>query len=240
MFEYLTGFALCLDEECTVDDTTNNPRGYGNVTALHLAALAGKVKMVTSLVTNGADVNKQTTLGDTPLFEACFEGHLSVVKYLVEAGADLSIPNNRKTTCLMIASYADNANVIKYLIQKNLDVNAVDIEGRNAMFYTAAGGRLDTLIFLFDNGCQVHFMQKLNVDVRSTTGGYVFTGVCLNMGGGGGRVPQSLVSGMTQVLSGGGGHLVPGSFQGVPLISVTDLVQSSVPGPSHGVTKDRG
>ena len=164
VFEYLTGFGLCLDEECTVDDTTNNPRGYGDVTALHLAALAGKVKMVTSLVTNGAGVNKQTTLGDTPLFEACFEGHLSVVKYLVEVGADLSIPNNRKTTCLMIASYADNADVIKYLIQKNLDVNAVDIEGRNAMFYTAAGGRLDTLIFLFDNGCQVSRIQELNAE----------------------------------------------------------------------------
>ena len=159
VFEYLASFGICLDEECTVDDTTNNPRSYGDVTALHLASLSGKVKMVASLITNGAEINKQTTLGDTPVFEACFEGHLSVVKYLVDAGADISIANHRKTTCLMIASYADNADVIKYLIQQNLDVNTLDIEGRNAMFYTVAGGRLDTLIFLFDNGCQV-FYQK--------------------------------------------------------------------------------
>ena len=155
IFDYLAGFGLCLDEECTVDDSTNNPRSYGSVTPLHIAALAGKVKMVTSLVKNGADLYKQTTLGDTPVFEACFEGHLSVVKYLVEAGADLSISNNRKTSCLMIASYADNSDVIKYLIEQRMDVNVADVEGRNAMFYTVAGGRLDTLIFLFDNGCQV-------------------------------------------------------------------------------------
>lgn len=153
--EYLFSFRVCLDEECTIEDATNNPHVYGKVTALHLAALAGKVKMVAALVNNGAKIDKTTALGDTPVFEACFEGHLTVIKYLVDSGADLTIRNNRKSTCLMIASYADNADVIKYLVQQEKDINAVDLDGRNAMFYTVAGGRLDTLIYLFDNGCKV-------------------------------------------------------------------------------------
>ncbi len=155
MFGYLAGFGLCLDEVVTVADSTNTPRCYGGVTALHLTAMAGKLNMVTSLCKNGANINAQTELGDTPAFESSFEGHLSVLKYLTEYGADLTVANNRKTTCLMIASYADNAEVIKYLMKQGIDVTSCDIEGRNAMFYTVAGGRLDTLIYLFDNGCSV-------------------------------------------------------------------------------------
>lgn len=118
--------------------------------------MAGKLNLVTSLVKHGAKINSQTTLGDTPVFEACFEGHLPVMKYLVASGGDLTLHNNRKTTCLMIASYADNADVIKFLVREaEVDVNARDLDGRNAMFYTVAGGRLDTLIYLFDHGCRV-------------------------------------------------------------------------------------
>ena len=156
--DHIASFHCCLDEEHTVDDATNNPRAYGSVTALHVAALSGKLNMVESLLKHGAHVNKQTTLGDTPLFESCFEGHLSVAQYIVEHGGDVTQSNLRGTSCLMIATYADNAEVIQYIMslpEAETEVNRVDRDDRSALFYTVAGGRLDTLIFLLDNNAKI-------------------------------------------------------------------------------------
>lgn len=156
--EYLASFAKFLDEEHMVDDITNNPRAYRGVTALHIASLSGKLTMVESLVRHKANVNKQTTHGDTPLFEACFEGHLSVVQHLIDSGADITVANAKGTSCLMIATYADNAEVIQYLIaqpEASEEVNRIDRDGRSALFYTVAGGRLDTLVYLLENGAEI-------------------------------------------------------------------------------------
>jgi len=41
------------------------------------------------LVEHGADINKESNNGCTPLFSAYQEGHITVVKYLVEHGANI-------------------------------------------------------------------------------------------------------------------------------------------------------
>lgn len=138
-----------------MEDGANSPEVYSGFTALHLAAIAGKQKMVQILADHCACVNSQTSLGDTPLFEACFEGHLSVVEDLLRHGADLEVANNEGVTCLMIATYADNADVIKVLVEKEIDLNRCDIHGRNALFYVVAQGMVDTLAYLLDSGAQV-------------------------------------------------------------------------------------
>ena len=156
--DYLASFGKFLDEEHIVDDVTNNPRAFRGVTALHIASLSGKLSMVESLVRHGANVNRETTHGDTPLFEACFEGHLSVAQFLLDSGADATIANGKGTSCLMIATYADNAEVIQYLMarpESDREVNRVDRDGRSALFYTVAGGRLDTLVYLLENGASI-------------------------------------------------------------------------------------
>ncbi len=153
--EYLASFGQCLDLECTVDDVTNTPREYGGVTALHLAAMAGKLKMVQSLVKHRAVVDKRTSLGDSPVFEACFEGHLSIVQSLMASGASVEQANNRHTTCLMIACFADNSEVIQHIVNNGAQLDKKDKDERNALFYTVAGGRCDTLSFLLENGGKI-------------------------------------------------------------------------------------
>ncbi|ELT90931.1 hypothetical protein CAPTEDRAFT_76145, partial [Capitella teleta] len=122
---------------------------------LHLAAMAGKLKMVQSLLGCGASIHKRTSLGDTALHEACFEGHTEVVKHLREQGADPNIGNDHEVTSLMLASYADNASVIKYVVDSKVELNRLDKDGRNVLFYAVAEGRLDTLAYLIDCGAEV-------------------------------------------------------------------------------------
>ena len=139
-----------------MDDYTNTPPTYGGVTPLHLAAISGNLRAVTCLHGNGACVNLSTDLGDSPLFEACFEGHVGVVSYLVEeAGGDFDVCNQRGASCLMIAAYNDKPDVIKYVIDHSDVIDHVDKDWRNALFYAVASGRLDTVLYLVDQGVKV-------------------------------------------------------------------------------------
>ncbi|KAG2495137.1 hypothetical protein HYH03_006746 [Edaphochlamys debaryana] len=64
------------------------PESYGHWTALHLAATYGYVKVVSVLLSAGANVEAADTGGFTPLEEAAFNGHVEVVRALLSAGAD--------------------------------------------------------------------------------------------------------------------------------------------------------
>ena len=57
-------------------------------------------------------------------------------------------------------------------------VTRVDKEGRNVLFYTVAGGRLDTLCYLLDNGALVHEdYQRVNILMEAVNSGQVWTGL---------------------------------------------------------------
>jgi len=60
-------------------------------TALIKATCAGRNDMVELLLEAGADVNKASSYGCTPLVYGVGQGHLEVIRVLLEYGADLSI-----------------------------------------------------------------------------------------------------------------------------------------------------
>jgi ankyrin repeat protein len=140
------------DQGCTVDDITNTPHVYDEVTPLHVCSITGKLKMVQSLLKHGACANAQNSLGDTPLFEACFEGHLTVVQELIRNGADVTVKSNRHVTCLMMAAYSDNMEIVEYLVFQKAQLDTRDLDGRNVLFYAVAGGSIGALKFLLDRG----------------------------------------------------------------------------------------
>lgn len=62
---------------------------------LIIASMLGKLDMVKSLVSNGADVDVTSSLGDTSLLEACYEGNYAVTEYLVQKRASVNKQNER-------------------------------------------------------------------------------------------------------------------------------------------------
>jgi len=56
--------------------------------------------MVKCLLAAGADMNLQSSLGDTALHRAGYMGKLEVVKELIAAGADVNIQNGDGETAL--------------------------------------------------------------------------------------------------------------------------------------------
>jgi ankyrin repeat protein len=66
----------------------------GGMTALHHAARQGYVKSATALLDAGADINKKSADGNTPLLVALINGQFDVAMLLVEKGANANVSSD--------------------------------------------------------------------------------------------------------------------------------------------------
>jgi cytohesin len=62
----------------------------GKYSSIHIPSVAGNVEAVTEFLSNGADVNAKTKLGQTPLHMAAMFGRKDVVELLISKGADVN------------------------------------------------------------------------------------------------------------------------------------------------------
>ena len=85
----------------------------GDCTPLMEAASAGHTDIVRLLIAHGADVNAQSSSGNTPLMYACAGGHEEVVRVLLEAGAHVEDHNENGHTPLMEAASAGHCTVAR-------------------------------------------------------------------------------------------------------------------------------
>ena len=74
-------------------------------------------------VVSGADVNAQSSSGNTPLMYACAGGHEEVVRALLEAGANVEVHNENGHTPLMEAASAGHCGVAKILLEFGAGIN---------------------------------------------------------------------------------------------------------------------
>lgn len=76
------------------DGLNVNGQGALNRTALHQAAMNGKLEVVMYLLERGANKNAVGNSGETALHLAVLNGHRAVVEYLLDEGADFTIANS--------------------------------------------------------------------------------------------------------------------------------------------------
>ncbi|KAF4528779.1 hypothetical protein B566_EDAN017111 [Ephemera danica] len=104
-----------LDEGIDVDTKSGSWMGH---TALHWASKNGDIDMIkvaVYLLKRGADIEKRTDKGDTPLHKAAWWGSLETVKLLLDRDANINAKNNEGETPLRLARDLDRTEVIKYL-----------------------------------------------------------------------------------------------------------------------------
>lgn len=89
-------------------------------TALHKAAMAGKLSVASLLLSHGADANAQDADGWTALHNACSRGYLDLVRLLVDRGhAQIDVQGGRGAwTPLMNAASKGHLPVVRHLTAK--------------------------------------------------------------------------------------------------------------------------
>lgn len=100
------------------DDDGNTP--------LHVAAVAGAVRLAAILLEKGADYDAPGASGETALHCASRVGHVGIVGLLLAAGADMEIVCDSGKTAVQTAAQTGNDGVLGLLLQHGADETRVD------------------------------------------------------------------------------------------------------------------
>ena len=109
------------------------------ITALHLAASGGYIKLVRLLSKHGADLNAQDEDGWTPVYttavsEDIEEGvRVEVLKVLHELGANMNTPDNEGKTPVWAAAEGGCVEVVKALGELGADIVSSDEDGKTPL-----------------------------------------------------------------------------------------------------------
>lgn len=137
----------------------SQPSRSGN-TDLMLAAVAGDLEKVRSLLQKGVIVNARNYYGTTALMGAAAGGFDDVVRVLLAKSAYPNSKSNTGTTPLMLAARGGHAGVARLLIQAGAKVNESDMEGISPLMYAVESGGTDTVKLLIQAGAKVDSRDK--------------------------------------------------------------------------------
>ncbi len=97
--------------------------------ALLDAARTGDLKLVTKLVAEGHNVNRDSRSDNTPLSSAVTGGNVEVVAFLLSRGANVNAHNSLSgETPLMKAAYSGDTRMLEFLIAQGADPCAINKE----------------------------------------------------------------------------------------------------------------
>ena len=82
-----------------------------NNSLLMLAALSGKIRLVSDLLVKGQEINWQNDSGETALMIAAARGNQQTVELLIAAGADLQLRNREQLSAYQIAMNSGHQQV---------------------------------------------------------------------------------------------------------------------------------
>ena len=97
-------------------------------------------KLVTLLIDNGANSNKNDKDGMSPLLIAAFEGKAEVCEILLENSADMDHADKEGKTALFAAASMGHLDILNLLMFWGCYIDGIDCEGRTVLSVAAAEG----------------------------------------------------------------------------------------------------
>ena len=137
---------------------TNIPNKAGN-TALNLAAQKQKnIKLLSSLLDHGANVDAADSNGNTLLIYGVTKNNRAMVRVALQHGADLNHANKDGDTALMAAE--DNLEMINYLLEEATPTAAFNECINEAFVNAAAHGNDEVVKLLHQHGADLNYISK--------------------------------------------------------------------------------
>jgi len=134
-------------------------RANGN-TDLMVAATAGDLDTVKTLLGKGAMVNTKNTFGSTALMGAAAGGFTNIVSLLIAKGARVNEKNNQGHTALMLAAANGEKAMVTLLLNKKAEVDLVDSGNHTALMYAINGNYEDVVKTLIERGARKDYKDR--------------------------------------------------------------------------------
>jgi ankyrin repeat protein len=132
---------------------------FDETTPLSTACIQGDVEVVEKLLKHGANVNKTTKSGLTPLIQTCFsvsfnENAISVVKILLNAGANLNQPTFTGDQAIHIACQNENLSLVKLLVDHGSEINSANQDKKRPLEIAKESKNRELVDFLIQHGAK--------------------------------------------------------------------------------------
>jgi ankyrin repeat protein len=160
---------------CAIAASAHAQRGADKINVngqLVLAARAGLVDRVQSLLAEGAQVNSRDRNGDSPLNMAAQKGNEALVDVLLAAHADVQLANLAGVTPLMAAAHAGKPQIVRKLLASGARDDSLDRVKKNAAVYAAGQGCTGCLEELLKAGTPLNVRLSNNLTLLMWTAGY--------------------------------------------------------------------
>ena len=108
---------------------------------LIVAARAGHIPVVETLLKGGARVDAVDPEGYSALMRAAEKGDVEIADILLRRNASVRGQNRQGQTALMIASGRGYAEIVRLLLEKKAEPNSRDFTGRTALSYARQNNR---------------------------------------------------------------------------------------------------
>ncbi len=144
------------------------PRKFGidvqddkGLTALHIAATKGDVRIIQMLIGFGADPNIPSREGQTPLMAAMDEKKPNAALALIEGGAKPNTHSPEYIYPIHLAAFAGDLDVVKALIAAQADLDAIiRTNGRTALHWAVEKEMTSTVDCLIKAGARTDIADK--------------------------------------------------------------------------------
>ncbi len=123
---------------------------------LYDAVLANDVSRAAYLLGKGADVNKLSNLGNSPLMTAARNGCVPMIKLLVAHGANVNLPDSGGATPLQGAVLRNRADAIRFLLAHGANVTQAAPRGFTLLTMALAEQQFDAAYTLIKAGVDVN------------------------------------------------------------------------------------
>ena len=133
---------------------------WGGRTALRLAVIRGNVAVAECLLSHGVDPNAPDGAGNAVLHLAAENGSAGLAEFLLSCGANPNIRGRHGQTALHAvalgrAIHDQKLAVAQILVGAGTDINAVDDDGRTALYLVQQRGNTELSQFLLSQGAEV-------------------------------------------------------------------------------------
>uniref|UniRef100_A0A0E0JZI3 Uncharacterized protein n=1 Tax=Oryza punctata TaxID=4537 RepID=A0A0E0JZI3_ORYPU len=119
---------------------------------IHFAARLGHAPVLKQLMLDGAQINAQTSTGDTPLMVSARCGHSDCFLELIKFGADLGIVNNAGDTAIMLAKKSSFSSTTIDILSRALSsggcITSSDITVFSPLHFFAASDSAEALLMM--------------------------------------------------------------------------------------------
>jgi uncharacterized protein len=139
-------------------------RLWASVKPLHIACLLRVTTIAAFLIENGAEIEAEDAIGDTPLHYAAIAGHKDAMQLLQSKGADINRKGPGGWTLLHRLAFLDepqHARMVNRLVQETgLNINATDSNDSTALHLSINEGSTGFFAALIEGGADVHISNS--------------------------------------------------------------------------------